>query len=142
MRNKNLDWLRFKATELENLASNSPVTVERTNRWHSMCYPLFNEFRIMFYNDQKRQLNSDSLNSLRDIALAVWYGDSGTYTKDQVVMNTHVWGEDGTEKIKQYFECLDYKPIIFQERGNFRIALDHRSSIEFLRMVAPYLPMK
>ena len=44
MRNKDLDWLKFKAKELSNLATKEPITSEKTFRWHSICYPLFNEF--------------------------------------------------------------------------------------------------
>ena len=140
MRNKNLEWLRYKATELQNLASSSPITTEKTNRWHSTCYPTFNKYRQMFYLGKNRCLKLNNLELLRDITLAIWYGDCGHFERNRVVMNTNIWKEDGTNVIAEYFGLLDYKITIFKERGSFRIKLDKESSSEFIRLVAPQLP--
>ena len=140
MRHKNADWLRFKATELQNLASDSPITTEKTNRWHSICYPVFNTFRDMFYMGNERQLDIDNLSLLTDVTLAIWYGDCGHYRKNQVVMNTHIWGESGTKTILEYFGYLNYNPCILTERGSLRIKLDEDSSEKFMRLISPHIP--
>jgi hypothetical protein len=54
MRGKSERWLKFKAEELSSLASWKPFTVETTNRWHSMCYPIFNDYFQMFYVEKQR----------------------------------------------------------------------------------------
>jgi hypothetical protein len=142
MRSKDLQWLRFKATELQHLASSNPITIEKTNRWHSVCYPLFNEFRDMFYDKKgDRSLKIESLDRLRDIALTIWYGDCGSRVNERVVMNTHIWKEKGTKAIKKYFGYLGYDPEIIKQRNNFRIRLDKKSSMDFLKMIAPHMPM-
>jgi hypothetical protein len=140
MRSRNLNWLRYKATELENLASEAPVTSEKTNRWHSMCYPIFNEFRDMFYEAEERKLTIEQLNPLRDIALSVWYLDCGKNIRGKTVMNTHVWGESGTQAIQEYFGCLGYNSEIFKERNNLRIRLNPDSSEEFMRLISGHFP--
>lgn len=140
MRSKNIDWLRWKATELQSLATQDPITVEKTNRWHSICYPLFNEFRDMFYEDNKRVLSEDALDLLQDLAMGVWFGDCGRHQNQKVVLNTHVWGEEGSQLIVDYFDKLDWKAEIFTERKNYRVRLDEESSADFLRISMPPMP--
>lgn len=140
MRSKNLEWLRWKATELRNLATQDPITVEKTNRWHSICYPIFNEYRDMFYKDNQRLLREDSLDTLQDLAIGAWFGDCGRYENRRVVLNTHIWGESGSELIAKYFENLDWKSEVFTERNNYRVKLDEKSSEDFLKIVMPHMP--
>ena len=124
------------------LASQDPITIEQTNRWHSVCYPLFNSFRDMFYDKKgKRHLHIDSLSLLQDVALAIWYGDCGKVENDKVILNTHIWKEKGTKTTVKYFSYLDYKATIFKERNNFRLRLDEKSSEDFLKMITPHLPL-
>ncbi len=134
MRNKDLDWLKFKAKELSNLATKDPITSEKTYRWHSICYPLFNEFEEMFYKDKERILKSEVLNLLQDVSIAVWYKDCGFVNKNCIVLNTHIWGKEGTEKALEYFESLEWGGQIFTERQNYRIKLNEQTSQEILKM--------
>ena len=140
MRSKNIDWLRWKATELRALATQDPITVEKTNRWHSICYPIFNELREAFYTDKKRHLEDDALDLLQDSAMGVWFGDCGRYENERIVLNTHVWGEDGSKLVVEYFAKLDWKSEVFTERKNFRVRLDEKSSEDFLRITMPQMP--
>jgi hypothetical protein len=140
MRDKDISWLRHKAEQLKDLASQSPMTIEKTNRWHSVCYPIFNEFYDMFYKDGERRLKIDDLNLLHDSSLAVWFGDSGKCRGKNAIFNTNIWGKDGTESVVEYFKSLDWDVSIFMERGNYRIKMGEESSEEFLKMVASYLP--
>jgi len=57
-----------------------------------------------------------------------------------VVINTHIWKENGTKVISKYFGLLDYQATIFKERGSFRVKLSKESSKEFMRLVSPQLP--
>ena len=142
MRSKNARWLEYKALHLQTLTSPKPFTIEVTNRWHSMCYPLFNEFKDMFYEDGKRKLTIDTLENLllTDIAFSIWYGESGKYNKGKITLNTHIWGEDGTKAIVKYFKYLDWRTEIVLERKRYRIRLDEKSSDDFLKIVSPQLP--
>lgn len=134
MRNKDIEWLKFKAKELENLATKEPITSEKTYRWHSICYPLFNEFHEMFYQEKERNLKTETLNLLQDLSIAVWYKDCGNLNKNCITLNTHIWGQSGTEKILEYFQSLDWNCSIIMERKNYRIKLDEKSSEEIIKM--------
>jgi hypothetical protein len=140
MREKDISWLRFKSEQLVDLASQSPMTIEKTNRWHSVCYPIFNEFRGMFYEDDRRSLKIDTLNLLHDSSIAIWFGDAGKCKGDRVLLNTNIWGKEGTNLIVEYFKSLEWDASVALERKNFRVKLGEESSKEFLSMVSSYLP--
>ena len=133
---------QLKSKELSNLATKEPITPEKTYRWHSICYPLFNEFEQMFYKDKNRNLEVDTLNLLQDTSIAVWYGDCGSLSKNCVVLNTHIWGEEGTEKILDYFDSLEWKSQIIMERKNYRIKISEENSQEMLKMHSNFLEGK
>jgi hypothetical protein len=140
MRSKNIDWLRWKATELRSLATQEPITVEKTNRWHSICYPIFNEFREMFYDGKDRVLTEDALDLLQDLAMGIWFGDCGRHENGLVILNTHIWKEKGSKLIVEYFDKLDWKAEVFTERKNYRVRLDEESSEDFLKICMPQMP--
>lgn len=140
MRSKNIDWLKFKANELKNLASSDPITVEKTNRWHSICYPIFNDFEKMFYENGERKLESDTLNLLQELSLAVWFIDCGKVIKNKILLNTHIWGEKGTQQIAEYLNSLEWKSNIVMERKNYRVKIEEESSKEFLQMCKSSVP--
>ncbi|MHA2043197.1 MAG: hypothetical protein ACW99G_00300 [Candidatus Thorarchaeota archaeon] len=141
MRSRDIEWLRYKATELESLASQDPITIEKTNRWHSVCYPLFNEYRGKFYNTKgDRDLQVEYLSGMWDVALAVWFGDCGKFKNGKVTFNTHIWKEKGSKIIVKYFSYLDYEAEVIQERKNYRVRLDEKSSADFMKIVEPKLP--
>jgi hypothetical protein len=140
MRCKNPEWLEHKARELQTLASFAPFTREKTFRWHSMCYPVFEEYKNEFYKEQNRFLSLESLNPLQDIGLGVWYGDAGRIKQNKIIMNTHVWGEKGSEVIVEYFSLLGYTPELFCERNCYRVRLDEKSSRHFFSLISHHLP--
>lgn len=134
MRNKDLDWLKYKSNELSNLATKDPITSEKTYRWHSICYPLFNEFHEMFYEEKERRIKVEILNLLQDTSIAVWYKDCAAMNKEYIIFNTHIWGETGSNIICDYFNSLDWKSSVFIERKNYRVKLDKDSSNEIIKM--------
>lgn len=140
MRSKSAKWLEFKAIELQSLASIAPYTIEKTLRWHSMCYPIFRQFYEEFYDAKGRHLKIESLNPIQDIGLSIWFGDAGKVVKDRVVLNTHVWGKKGTETIAEFFGYCDYQPEIFKEKNCWRIRLDVESSKRFIAHAGHHLP--
>lgn len=141
MRGKLGAWLEHKAFQLSKFATEKPFSIEKTNRWHSLCYPIFDEFRANFYYRDKRRLKIEQLEGLHDIALAIWYGDAGKFHRGQVILNTHIWGEKGTKVFRQYFELIDYSAELFKERGRSRLRLDEESSRKFIKLVCPHLPL-
>jgi|SaaInlV_100m_DNA_2_1039680.scaffolds.fasta_scaffold08634_3 hypothetical protein len=142
MRSKDSEWLQHKSNELNCLSSNKPFTIEKTNRWHSLCYPLFNEYRDIFYKDGKREITKNILESLylSDLTFSIWCIDSWRYDRGRFVMNTHVWGESGTLEVVDYLKLLDMKSEIITDRGRFRIKLKQKSTREMMKIVSPHIP--
>lgn len=142
MRNKDGFWLDYKSSELMDLSSRTPVTIEKTNRWHSLCYPVFSEIHELFYKGKDRNLSCENLDKLqlKDIAFMVWFMDAGKHEKNVITLNTHIWGEKGSEAIVDYFNLCGYNSEIFQERKNYRVRLDSASTVQFLKMIAPLYP--
>jgi len=144
MRDRDAHWLEYKATNLKILASHAPYTLPKqggTYRWHSMCYPIFNEYREMFYRRGKRHVNPEVLDLLRDWGLAVWFVDCGKLIKDRAVLNTNVWGLKGSRAIANYFRSLGYDVNVRQDRGGQRVWLDELSTTKFLEIVMGPLPV-
>jgi len=141
MRSKNNLWLEYKARELQVLASSAPFTVEKTYRWHSLCYPLFLNFHALFYHKGKRRLSCKVLDPLHDMGLAIWFADCGSYLKGRVTLNTHIWGENGSKEVCKYFRHLGYKPELIQQRDCLRVRLDETSSEMYMKLITPQLPV-
>jgi hypothetical protein len=140
MRGKNTNWLEWKTLHLDSLSSYEPFTIEKTNRWHSFCLPAFNEYKDKFYHNNERRLKLKELELLWDLALATWFGDSGKVVNNQIVLNTNIWGKNGTKIFVKYFKLIDYNASIITERGHYRIQLDEVSSFKFLKLIGPQLP--
>ena len=140
MRCKDITWLQYKAGELASLASQSPFTKEQTYRWHSLCFPLFRDFKQMFYKRGQRKLATNILDPLHDIGLAIWFADCGKYRAGKVTFNTHIWGKHGSKIIQEYFNLSCFKANLIKNKGYYRVVLDERSSCNFLKLVIPQLP--
>ena len=142
MRSKNRDWLNYKSQELNMFSSQQPFTEEsNTLRWHSNCYPIFNEFREAFYVNGSKIVNMEILNELRDIGLAIWYGDCGKIKKNKVILNTNNFGKKGTDIIAQYFNEVGVECSVLKERkNNYRLQMTEEGSVKFLSIIAHRLP--
>lgn len=140
MRSKNGKWIDYKASELAIFSSKEPITIEKTNRWHSLCYPYFSEIKTMFYENKKREIQMSALDDLKDVGYMIWFGDSGSYKNGRIIFNTHIWGEDGTQKINEYLHLSSFDSEIFLERKNFRIRLSEKSSKSLMTLMAPQFP--
>jgi hypothetical protein len=140
MRSKNDKWIDYKGSELSAFSSGAPFTIEKTNRWHSLCYPIFNDIRELFYDGKKRVLKLEALEDLQDIAFMIWYGDAGFYHKNSVIFNTNIWGKKGTETIKEYFDMCGYISVIYKDRKSYRVKLNEESSMQLLKTIAPHFP--
>lgn len=142
MRSSDKDWLNYKAEELSILASQRPFTNEgNTLRWHSNCYPIFTEYYNLFYKDGTKFITMEILDSLRDIGLAMWYGDCGKLKKDKVILNTNKFGEEGTRVISNYFrEAGVGETNLTKERKYIRLTFTPQATDKFLLILANRLP--
>jgi hypothetical protein len=142
MRSANKRWLEYKAYELSILASQRPFTKEgNTIRWHSNCYPIFTNYYEVFYDENKKSVKMDILDSLRDIGLAIWYVDCGKLTKNRIILNTNKFGEEGTEIIAKYFQEVGVgETNLIRERKYVRLQFSSEATTKFLLIVANRIP--
>lgn len=141
MRGKDAKWLQFKACHLQSLSSAEPFTIEKTNRWHSCCYPVFDDMRKSFYDKKgNRKLDLNILSTLWDVGLAVWFADAAKRKKDGLILNTHIWGLKNSKTVVQYFKLIDWEAKIVYERGRVRIQIDEKSSREVMKTIGHELP--
>lgn len=142
MRSVDHDWISYKAFELGALSSQRPFTEEgNTLRWHSNCYPVFTEFYNLFYKNKTKTISMEVLDPLKDIGLAIWYGDCGKLKKDRVLLNTNKFGDDGNDTIIEYFKEAGIGDAeVIKERKYSRILLSEEASRKFLLLVAHRLP--
>jgi hypothetical protein len=136
MRDKNGYWLEYKAGFLKNFASLEPFTKEKTNRWHSLCFPVFDQFLEIFYKEGKRYIDVNTLSKFWDFGLMIWFGDCGKYINGEIRFNTHIWGEEGTKIISEYFLLCGWNT----RPEKYCIVFDPVSSIKFLKTVEPVMP--
>jgi hypothetical protein len=140
MRGKHGIWLEYKALQLAKFASSAPFTKETTNRWHSLCLPIFDKYKQMFWKDGKRSLKLDFLEGFWDVGLAVWFGDCGKYQNGKVVLNTHIWGEKGSKIVADYFNLCQWPANVVKDRKYFRVKIDAEASVQYIKTIRPELP--
>ncbi len=143
MRGKDAYWLEYKSHELKSLASPTPFLIENANkyfRWHSLCYPIFNDFHSLFYQDGKKKVEMSTLNELRDIGLAVWFLDNGRIERNCVILTTTGFGLDGTNLICQYFNEIGVESKIKKKGTSDRVVMNQKGSEKFLKTIAGQVP--
>lgn len=142
MRSRDKEWLYYKANEMKNLCSERPFTTEgNTLRWHSNCYPIFNDLHEQLYVNGEKTIGMSILDSLRDIGLAIWYGDSGKTQKGRAIINTHKFKEKGTKIVAQYLKEVGIGDSdIVKERENCRLRLTTEATKSFFMIIAHQLP--
>ena len=143
MRGKDAYWMEYKSQELHNLASPTPFLIENENkyfRWHSLCYPEFNEYHDLFYADGKKKVEMEILNQLRDIGLAIWFLEGGKVEKNTVVFNTNAFRQEGTELICRYFNEIDIKAKPQFKKTSCRVVLVPVASKRFVQVIGHRVP--
>lgn len=143
MRSCNKTWLSYKAAELKDFASQNPFTKEtNTNRWHSSCWPMFNDYRQMFYKNDRKVITAEIMQPLRDIGLAVWFGDNGKIDKNgSVILNTHNFGMKSSKAVVSYLKSCDIESKVWLQDGRYRVRITLEGSIRFLKTIAHRLPI-
>lgn len=130
--NKDENWLLYKSQELAGLAANNPFDeTDSVWKWRSKSTPLLLDFHERHYQENKKIVSEKTLHRMRDIGLAVWFGDKGYwYSKKRIGLRTSYYGVPGNELIKTYFNeenmpcnITEVAPkrlhIVFSEAGTF-----------------------
>ncbi len=142
MVDKNKDWLFYKAEELKHIEAETPVSQnEKRLRWRSKSSKTeWLPFRENHYKDGKKMVKLEILDSLRDIGLAIWFGDKGYWaTKKRIGLRTSAYGDDNVI-IKKYFDEVGMPCEIRKYKKIQRIMFTKQGTLTFLKVVAHCLP--
>lgn len=144
MRNKNEMWLRYKMAEMPSFFK-SPTLHKygSTYRCNSSCSEMLTELHHSLYEGNKRKISMDVLDSLHDIALAIWYLDGGSKTgrnRKNAYINTTKFGKEGTETILQYFNELGMFCNLNRDGSRMKILFTVDGTEKLFRVIAHRFP--
>lgn len=144
MRGQEERWLKYKMAEMPSFFENTDLKkYNNTFRCNSRCLSMLTEVYEALYKDGKRHLTMEILDPLMDIALAVWFLDSGGKTgrgKNNAYLNTTKLGEEGTEVAIQYFNELDLNCNLNKSKDRLRILFTVPGTYQFFKVIAHRLP--
>jgi LAGLIDADG DNA endonuclease family len=139
-----LPWLQSKADELKEYASANPWYVSKnTATWRSVSDPVFTELKQFCYSNGKKEVHMEWLDKLRDIAIAVWYGDSGALVGRKfrnACLRTQSFGQDGNKIIEKYFNEVGLSCHLNKSRNSYIVVFTVHGTESLIKMIAPCLP--
>lgn len=83
------------------------------------------------------------LDSLRDIAIAVWYGDNGALIGRKyrnACLRTQAFGLEGNQIIEKYFNEVGLPCSINKSRSSYIIVFSVPGTEALIKMISPCLP--
>lgn len=114
-----------------------------TCRCNSSCSGTLTEIKDILYDGNKRQISMNVLDSLRDVALAIWFLDGGSKTgrdRKNAYLNTTRFGEAGTEIVLDYFNSLDMTCNINRDADRFKVLFTVDGTLTLLKIIAHRFP--
>jgi hypothetical protein len=137
-------WLKTKSAELVEFASKKPFYEYKTTiTWRSSCHPFFTELRNKLYQEDQKIVTMDWLDQLRDLAIAVWFGDSGCMTgrgQKNACLRTQSFGKEGNQIIERYFNEVGIPCAMNKSRESFVIVFSVEGTKNLFRLIANSLP--
>ena len=144
MRSQNDTWLKYKMAEMSTYFKNPIVHhYSGTYRCNSSCSDSLTEIKDTLYDGTKRTINMNVLDSLRDIALAIWFLDGGSKTgrdRKNAYLNTTRFGKDGTKIVLDYFNSLGMTCNINRDADRYKILFTVEGTSCFLKIIAHRFP--
>lgn len=139
------DWLHTKAAELRVFQGKKPWYEYRNTRmWRTLSNQSFADLWELCYPNGKRTIRMEWLDQLRDLAIAVWYGDSGGLTGRgyrNACLRTQAFGREGNEVIARYFNEVGVPCNMNKSRDSWNIVFTVAGTQTLLtQLVSPHLP--
>lgn len=130
------DWFAHKALELKNLGTAKSVQRDSRNWiWRSARGDVWDEYRALFYEGGRKVITEKTLDGLRDIALAVWFGDRG-FGGASYGLRLGRLDERSRATVRRYFHEVDMPCELL----GTRLIFTETGAQEFLRCVGHCLP--
>lgn len=140
--NRDEKWLLYKAAELEKIAAKAPFCeTDSVWKWRSESTPILNEFAERHYTKNKKIISLITLDRLKDIGLAVWFGDKGYwFNKKKIGLRTSYYGQDNAIIKKYYNEVGIECEIVNVAKDRPNIVFSENGTIQFIKIIATQLP--
>lgn len=142
MRNKDAEWLKSKAYDLKKYEDCFYLS-KRTYHWKSKPDEVFNEFNDMLYKEGQRKITFNILDTLRDIAISVWYGDCGCLvgrSRTNACLRTQSFGNEGNGVILEWFNSVGIECNLNKHRNDYVLVFTHKGTKILFKMISPLLP--
>jgi hypothetical protein len=138
------DWFAYKAGELSLVAAKTPVVESRgVLKWRSRSGSHWQEYVDQFYkkDDWGKYVTMETLDKMKDTALAVWFCDKGFwYTSRRVGLRTSAFG-DANQVIHDYFNEVGLECELRKDsNGACRVIFTRHGTDRFLSTIAQRLP--
>ena len=143
MRGSNKIWLNYKIEELKCFFKIDENTIKKdknTYRCYSVAYPVFHEVQKLFYKNNSKIIQKETLEILTENAWMVWFVDAGRKDRKKCYLRTHKFGEEGSKIIANYFTSLDCDCKNQKNRGRNEIVFSEKGSVELLNIIKDCLP--
>lgn len=139
---RNHEWLRYKSQEMESIGAETPLCLcDGVLKWRSRSGDMWNNYREMLYGDAGKKVEMATLDGLRDIALAVWFGDKGFwYSRYLVGLRTSKFGEYNRIIVDYFREVGMPCDVKIGAKGTRRIVFSRQGTQKFLSTIAHRLP--
>lgn len=144
MRSNNKKWLEYKMLEMSDFFDNFNLKkYGNTYRCSSSCHPKITELHDKIYQNGKRNVTMNVLDTLTDTGLATWFLDGGSKTgrgKKNAYINTTKFGEEGTQIILKYFQEVGMDCTINHDKNRLKILFSVDGTEVFLKTIAHRFP--
>jgi len=144
MRGKNEMWLNYKMAQMPDFFKSGSVhKYGNTFRCNSSCSSILTDIKDVLYDGNKRKVAMEVLDSLRDVALAIWFLDGGSKTgrgKKNAYINTTKFGEDGTKIVMQYFNEVEMSCNVNRDGKRLKILFGVESTVSLFKVIAHQFP--
>lgn len=144
MRSKDKQWLQYKMALMPDFFVNTTIhQYGKTYRCNSCCANSLTELHHKMYSKNKRAISMEILDSLRDIALAIWFLDGGSKTgrsRKNAYINTTKFGKNGTKIITQYFNEVGMNCNVNKDGTRLKTLFSVDGTEEFFKTIACHFP--
>lgn len=133
-------WLKAKASELTEFACPTPFNkYHNTLTWRSTSHPFFTELKKEFYDEDGKKITMEWMDRLRDLAIVVWFGDSGCMTgrgNKNACLRTQSFGLEGNQIIERYFNEVNIPCSINKSRKSYVIVFSIEGTRKLFKLIA------
>jgi len=143
---KQKSYLFWKIKQLKNIDFNYRITKNGAFHFESRTYSVLNPYRDIFYNNSKKMINNEVLDNLRELGLAVWYMDDGSYNKknNYCVIYTNCFSYGENKIIKEWFKkqwniSPNLHSCFKRNKRFYYIAFNKEETKKFIKIIKPYI---